>query len=66
MFDICDLYRQEFVWYSLYRAKKITEEQYLSYIKPLDKAISELEMASIQSHHVSKKAFLQHFQIPEH
>ena len=31
-------------YYRLYKAKKITEEEYLSYIKPIDREIDKLEL----------------------
>ena len=60
MCDLHALYREEFVWFSRYKEGKLTKEQYLAYIKPLDKAISELEMATLQGSLFSKKASLQH------
>ena len=66
MFDLYDLYRQEFSLFSWYRAGVITKEEYLSYMKPLDKAISELEMATLQGNQASKKASLPHFQRLKH
>jgi Ca2+-binding EF-hand superfamily protein len=66
MFDLHELYRQEFALFSRYREGKITKEEYLAYMKPLDKAISELEMATLEFDHISKKASSQHFQKPEH
>ena len=66
MFDIYDLYRQEFALFSCYRAGKLTQEQYLAYMKPLDKAISELEMLTLKDNPVLKKASLQHSQRLKH
>lgn len=66
MFDIYDLYRQEFALFYWYQCGRLTKEQYLAYMKPLDKAISELEMARLQERKVLKKASLPHFQRPEH
>ena len=60
MLDIYALYRQEFALYSLYREGKLTKIQYLLNMKPLDKAIAELEMATLQGNQSLKKAFLQH------
>ncbi len=66
MFDIYELYRQEFALFSWYREGKLTKAQYLDYIKPLDQAIAELEMATLQGNQASKKASLQHFQRLKH
>ena len=66
MFDIYELYRQEFALFSWYRAGKLSKAQYLAYIKPLDQAISELEMATLQGSQALKKASLQHFQRLKH
>jgi len=61
MFDIYELYRQEFALYSWYRAGKLTKEQYLAYMKPLDKAISELEMATLQGNQIFEKSIFTTF-----
>lgn len=66
MFDLYALYRQEFSLFASYRSGTLTKEEYLAYIKPLDKAISDLEMATLQGTQVSKKAFLQHFRKLKH
>ena len=66
MCDLYALYRQEFVLFSSYREGKLTREQYLAYIKPLDKTISELEMATLQGNQALKKASLQHSGILKH
>ena len=66
MFDLYTLYRQEFSLFASYRAGTLTKEQYLAYMKPLDKAISDLEMATLQDNQVLKKASLQHFQRLKH
>ena len=66
MFDLCDLQQQEFALFSWYRAGKLTKKQYLAYIKPLDQAISDLEMATLQDNQALKKASLQHSQKLKH
>ncbi len=66
MLELDDLYRQEFVLFSWYVSGKLTREEYLNSMKPLDQAISDLEMANLQGKHVLGKASLQHFQKPEH
>jgi len=66
MFNIYELYRQEFTLYSWYSEGKLTKAQYLAYMKPLDKAISDLEMATLHGDPILKKASLQHFQRLEH
>ena len=40
--------------YRLYRAGKISEKEYLMRIKPIDSAIGELEMATLQDNPVLK------------
>ena len=60
MFDLYELYRQEFALFSWYRAGKLTKAQYLAYMKPLDNAILDIEMATLQSNQALKKASLQH------
>ena len=66
MFDLYTLYRQELSLFASYQTGKLTKEQYLTYIKPLDKAISEIEMATLQGNQVLEKASLQHFQRLKH
>lgn len=66
MFDLYDLYRQEFSLYACFRAGTLTKEEYLAYIKPLDKAISDLEMATLQGSQSLKKASLLHSQRLKH
>jgi hypothetical protein len=61
VFDIYELYRQEFALFAWYRAGKITQEQYLAYMKPLDKAISELEMATLQGNQIFEKSIFTTF-----
>ena len=66
MFDLSELYRQEFALFSWYRSGKLTKEQYLTYMKPLDTAIYEIEMATLQGNQSSKKASSQHSQKLKH
>ena len=61
MLDIYELYRQEFALFSCYREGKLTKAQYLAYMKPLDKAISELEMATLHGDQIFEKSILTTF-----
>lgn len=66
MFDLYALYRQEFALYSWYREGKLTKAEYLAYMKPLDNAISDIEMTTLQGNQALKKASLQLFQRLKH
>ena len=66
MTDLYDLYRQEFLLFASYRSGILTKEEYLVYMKPLDKAISDLEMATLQGSQSLKKASLLHSQRLKH
>ena len=66
MFGLDELYKQAFALYAWYRVGKLTKEQYLTYLKPIDKAISELEMGMLKHDPVLKKASLPYFGKPKH
>ena len=61
MFDLDELYRQEFALFSWYKAGKLTKAQYLIYMKPLDTAISEIEMATLQCDQIFEKSIFTTF-----
>ena len=52
-------------YYGQYRSGEITEKEYLILIKPIDQAIDNLEMATLQDIPVWKEAFSQLSQMPE-
>ncbi len=52
--------------YKQYTSGEITEKEYLARVKPIDKAIGKLEMATLQGTPVLQVASLQHSPKPEH
>ncbi len=48
--------------YRQYRSGKITKQEYLVYIKPIDQEISELEMSTLQDTLALRGSSLLHFQ----
>ncbi len=60
------LQKQLEAYYEEYRLGEITKKEYLILVKPIDEAIGNLEMATLQDTPVWKEAFLQHSQTPEH
>ena len=52
--------------YGQYRSGEITEKEYLSLVKPIDEAIGNLEMATLQGTPVWKEVFSQYSQMPKH
>jgi len=45
-------------YYTLYKEEKISEEEYLVYIKPIDKAIDIIELSTLQDNPAQKESFL--------
>ncbi len=64
--DLHQLQKQLMNEYLSYRAGDISEREYLIRAKPIDMAIGNLEMATLQDTPVWKAAFLQHSQTLEH
>jgi len=52
------LYRLLETYYTLYIEEEISEDEYLAYIKPIDKAISIIEISTLQDNPVQKESFL--------
>ena len=53
-------------YYGQYRSGEITQKEYLILIKPIDQAIDNLEMATLQDIPALREAFSQLSQMPEH
>ncbi len=51
--------------YRQYRSEKITKQEYLVNIKPIDQEISELEMSTLQDIPALRESSLLHFQTQE-
>jgi hypothetical protein len=51
--------------YVLFQSGFISEKEYLSAIKPLDKAIDTMEMSTLKEFLVLREASLAHFHVPE-
>ena len=51
--------------YELYQSGKISEKEYLSIIRPIDKEIARLEMDFIRCNPIFQKAFSKHSHLPE-
>ena len=51
--------------YDLYKAGVITQSEYIERIKPIDKAIDKLEMATLRDTLALKGASLRHCQKPK-
>ena len=52
------LYRLLETYYTLYIEEKISEKEYLAYIKPIDQAISSIELSTLQDNPAQKESFL--------
>lgn len=52
--------------YHFYRQGFISEKEYCSRAKPIDKEIDKLEMATLQGSLVLQESFLQHALKPKH
>ena len=52
--DIYELYQRRVVLYRWYKRDKITLDQYLELIKPLDNSIDKIEMSTLRGILVSK------------
>jgi hypothetical protein len=52
------LYRLLEAYYIRYKEGKISEKEYLAYIKPIDKAINIIELSTLQDNPAQKESFL--------
>ncbi len=60
--NLAQLYQKLEAEYHLYRCGTISQEEYLKRIKPVDLAITQLEMSTLQDTFAWKEASLQHTQ----